>query len=49
MQNGGFLLAAFAVVWSGSFVYILFLSARQARLRQEINALKERLEEKETK
>lgn len=42
MENGGYLFAAFAVVWTGVFAYALFLSNKQSRLRQEINLLKEK-------
>ena len=49
MQNAGYLFAAFSVVWAGVFIYVLFLSGRQAKLRQEINSLKEELKDKEKK
>ncbi len=49
MQNGGYLFAAFAVVWTGVFVFTLFLSSRQAKLHKEIEALKTALKEKTTK
>ena len=44
-----FLFAAFAVVWAGTFVYTLFLSSKQVKLRKEIEALKEGLQEKGSK
>jgi CcmD family protein len=40
MHNEGYLFAAFAVVWAGVFVFTLFLFGRQAKIRQEIEALK---------
>ena len=46
MENGGYLFAAFAVVWAGVFVYVLFLSSKQTKLKQEISLLKEQLKEK---
>lgn len=49
MENAGYLFAAYAVVWAGVFAYVLFLSGRQSRLRQEINSLKEELKDKGTK
>ncbi len=49
MENGGYLVAAFATVWTVVFVYVLFLSGRQAKLRKEIDALKLGLKEKATK
>ncbi|MBI2853155.1 MAG: CcmD family protein [Chloroflexi bacterium] len=48
MENGGYLFAAFAVVWAGVFAYALFLSNKQGKLRQEISLLKAKLEEKGT-
>jgi CcmD family protein len=48
MQNGGYLLAGFVIAWAVVFAYLLFLSGRQARLRQEIDALKQGLREKQT-
>ncbi len=49
MENGGYLLAAFVTVWAVVFIYVLFLSARQASIRKEIEALKLELKEKATK
>lgn len=46
MKNAWYMLAAFAVAWAGVFAYVLFLSVRQARLSQEIDALKSGLKEK---
>ena len=41
MENAGYLLAAFTVIWAVVFGYILSLFNRQRRLRREINSLKE--------
>ncbi|MDO8578249.1 MAG: CcmD family protein [Dehalococcoidales bacterium] len=49
MENGGYLLAAFVTVWAVVFIYVLFLSARQAKLKKEIEALKLGLKEKTIK
>ncbi len=46
MHNEGYLFAAFAVVWAGVFVFTLFLLGRQAKLRREIDALKQGLKDK---
>ncbi|MFC1977946.1 CcmD family protein [Chloroflexota bacterium] len=46
MENAGYLLAAFTIIWASVFGYVLILSNRQKRLRQEINSLKEALKEK---
>lgn len=48
MENGGYLFAAYTLVWAAIFAYVLFLSAQQAKLRKEINALKQGLKEKKT-
>ncbi|MDO8717100.1 MAG: CcmD family protein [Dehalococcoidales bacterium] len=48
MENGGYLFAAYTLVWAAIFAYVLFLSAQQAKLRKEIDALKQGLKEKKT-
>ncbi len=48
MENGGYLFAAYTLVWAAVFAYVLFLSSQQAKLRKEINALKQGLKEKKT-
>lgn len=49
MENGGFLFAAYSIVWAVLFGYVLSLLNRQRKLDKEINSLKESLEEKEGK
>ena len=46
MQNGGYLLAAFAAVWVVLFSYVLSLLSKQKKLQQEIDLLKESLKGK---
>lgn len=41
MDNAGYIVAAFAVVWIGLFIYIFVLVQREKGLRKEIAALKE--------
>lgn len=41
MENAGYLLAAFTIVWLALFGYIFVLSRRQQRLRRDIDLLKE--------
>ena len=48
MENAGYLLAAFAIIWAVVFGYILLLFNRQRSLRREINSLREALKEKES-
>jgi CcmD family protein len=43
MDNAGFIVAAFAVVWVGLFVYIFVLVQREKAMRKEIATLKEGL------
>jgi CcmD family protein len=49
MENGGYLVGGFVTVWAVVFIYVLFLSARQAKLHKEIEALKMGLQEKAIK
>ncbi len=46
MENAGYLLAAFAVVWVVVFAYVLLLLKRQGKLQREIDSLKEAIKEK---
>lgn len=48
MENLGYLLAAFGIVWAVLFGYLLLLFNGQRRLRREIDALKEAAKEKQT-
>jgi len=41
MENLGYLLAAYTVIWAVVFGYILFLQRKQRRLQRDIDALKE--------
>jgi CcmD family protein len=41
MDNVGYIIAAFAVVWLGLFIYIFMLVQREKALRKEVAALKE--------
>lgn len=47
MENAGYLFAAYSIVWVVVFGFVLSLLNRQRRLRQEINALRKILKEKE--
>ena len=46
MENAGYLFAAFTIIWTLVFGYVLSLFNRQRRLRREINSLKEVFKEK---
>ena len=43
MDNGGYLFAAFSVIWVLLFGYVFVLMSRQKRIRREIDSLKETL------
>ncbi len=45
MENFGYLLAAFIIIWVAVFAYVFVLSQRQKRLRREIDQLKATLQE----
>jgi CcmD family protein len=49
MENGGFLFAAYAVVWAVLFGYVLFLGNRQDKAKRELEQLKEMLKDKSGK
>lgn len=49
MDNLGYLLAAFAVVWAAVFGYVLFLQRRQRALEREIEALRASLDKSRAK
>ncbi len=48
MENAGYLLSAFAIVWAVVFGYVLLLFNRQRGLRREIDSLKRTFEEKKS-
>jgi len=47
MENSGYLLAAFILIWLVVFMYIFILINRQKKLRQEIDSLKKAHKENE--
>ena len=47
MQNGGYLFAAFAIVWVVVFGYVLFMFNKQRKLHRELNSLKEEFKQKQ--
>ena len=42
MQNLGYLLGVFASVWALVFFYVLWLMAKERKLRREIESLKDK-------
>ena len=47
MENAGYLLAAFGVIWLGLLLYVFVLAQRQAKLRQDIELLQENLKDQQ--
>ncbi len=47
MENSGYLLAAFILIWLVVFMYIFILINRQKKLQQEIDSLKKAHKENE--
>jgi CcmD family protein len=45
MKNFGFLFAAWIMVWAVFFVYEVSVASRVARLREEVERLKQQLRE----
>ena len=48
MENAGYLLAAFAIIWALVFAYVLVLQRKQKQLQKEINLLKKSAEKSDT-
>lgn len=46
MENGGYLFAAFGIIWAGVFGYVVSLILKQRSMRRELDALKESLQDK---
>jgi len=49
LENLGYLLAAFAVIWAAVFGYVLFMQRKQHRLEREIDLLRESLDKSREK
>lgn len=45
MENFGYLLAAYLIIFAVIFLYVVFLWRRQARLESELLALERRLDD----
>ncbi len=46
MANLGYLIAAYAIVWAGVFIYLFGLQRSQNRLKKELESLKKTMEGK---
>ena len=47
MENAGYLLAAFAIIWAVIFGYVLIMQRKQRRLQRQIKLLRESLDKSE--
>jgi CcmD family protein len=45
MENLGYLIAAFGVVWLGIALYVAWVGSQTAQLRRDLRGLRELLEE----
>jgi CcmD family protein len=45
MENLGYLVVAYTIIFTAIFLYIVFLWRRQARLNDEVRAIEAKLEE----
>ena len=45
MENFGYLLAAYSIIFAVIFLYVVFLWRRQARLESELQALERKLDD----
>jgi CcmD family protein len=46
MENLGYLVAAYSVIWLAISIYVFILYRRQRQLRREIDSLKEKVRKK---
>ena len=49
MENAGYLFAAFAIIWTLVFGYVMVLISRQAGIKRQIEAIKETFKENKVK
>ena len=47
MENMGYLLAAYTVIWAVVFGYVLVMQRKQRKLRQQVTLLQESLDKSE--
>ena len=48
MENLGYLMAAYTVIWVVVFGYVLFMQRKQRRLQRQIDVLRESVEQMRT-
>ena len=47
MENLGYLLAAYTLIWAVVFGYVLYMQRKQRGLQRQIDALRKSLDERE--
>lgn len=45
MENFGYLLAAYSIIFTAIFLYVMFIWRRQARIDAEVSSVEARLQE----
>jgi CcmD family protein len=45
MENAGYMLAAFIIIWAALLVYMFLIARKQTALRRDIELIQEQLEE----
>ncbi|MDD4635711.1 MAG: CcmD family protein [Dehalococcoidales bacterium] len=45
MENAGYMLAAFILIWAALLAYIFVLARKQAKMRRDIELVQEQLDE----
>jgi CcmD family protein len=45
MENVGYMLAAFIIIWAALLAYTFVVASRQAKMRRDIELIREQLEE----
>ena len=48
MENLGYLLAAYSVIWAVVFGYVLYMQRKQRKLNKQVEQLQELLEKSKT-
>jgi len=48
MENIGYLLAAYTIIWAVIFGYVLFMQRKQRKLQRQVTLLQESLEKSKT-
>jgi CcmD family protein len=48
MENAGYLMAAFAIIWAVVFGYVLLMQWKQRRLQRQVTLLQESLDKSKT-